>query len=254
VTVERYEELAENAELTPLGHAVEELRKVKDDDELDSLRTACDITDTALADVLPTLRAGMAEREIAIALERRMVDLGADQPGFETIVASGVNGAIPHHRAGDRVITGGDLVTIDFGARYRGYHADMTRTIMFGRPAAWQRELYDLVARAQREATAAAVPGADIPSVDAVARDMIAAAGHGDDFSHGLGHGIGLEIHEAPFVGYDKTGTLDRRVPVTIEPGVYVAGRGGVRIEDTIVVRDDGPQILTQTTKELLVL
>jgi Xaa-Pro aminopeptidase len=240
--------------MTPLGHTVERLRQVKDDDELEALRTACDITDAAFADVLPTMRAGMTEREIAIALERRMVDLGADQPAFDTIVASGDNGAIPHHRAGARVITGGDLVTLDFGARYRGYHADMTRTVMFGRPAEWQRELYDLVARAQREATAAAVPGADIPAVDAVARDMISAGGHGDDFSHGLGHGVGLEIHEAPFVSHDKTGTLDRRVPVTVEPGVYVPGRGGVRIEDTIVVRDDGPQILTQTTKELLVL
>jgi Xaa-Pro aminopeptidase len=241
-------------ELVPLGRAVEELRRVKDEDEIALLRRACEITDRAFADVLPMIAPGVTERDIAIALERRMVDLGAERPAFESIVASGPNGAIPHHRPGARAIEAGDLVTMDFGALYDGYHADMTRTVAVGRVADWQEDVYDLVATAQRAGRAAAVPGAEIKAVDAAARDIIEAAGHGGDYPHGLGHGVGLEIHESPLLGYDKTGKLDDRVAITAEPGVYLAGRGGVRIEDTLVVRTDGPQLLTKTTKELLVL
>lgn len=257
VTVERFEQLTEAAagvELVSLVRAVEELRRVKDESELALLAEACALTDRAFTEVLPAIRAGLTERELAVALERRMVDLGADRPAFESIVASGPNGAVPHHRPGDRTIAAGDLVTMDFGALYQGYHADMTRTVAVGQPAAWQRDLYELVHRAQRAGCAAARPGAETLQVDAAARQVIEQAGHGEEFPHGLGHGVGLEIHEAPLMGYDKTGTLGARVPVTIEPGVYVSGRGGVRIEDTLVVRADDPQILTQTTKELLVL
>jgi Xaa-Pro aminopeptidase len=255
VTVEAHGELAEVApELIPLGRAVEALRRVKDEEEIALLREACAITDQAFTDVHTMIAPGVTEREIAIALERRMVDLGAERPAFESIVASGPNGALPHHRAGTRAIEAGDLVTMDFGALYGGYHADMTRTVAVGRVADWQRAVYDLVATAQRAGCAAAVPGAEVGVVDAAARDIITAAGHGDDFTHGLGHGVGLEIHEAPLLGYDKTGKLVDRVPITAEPGVYLAGRGGVRIEDTLVVRADGPDLLTKTTKELLVL
>ncbi|GAA2100887.1 M24 family metallopeptidase [Actinomadura alba] len=255
VTVEAYGELTgAGPELVPLGRAVEELRTVKDEGEIDLLREACAITDQAFTDVHTKIAPGVTEREIAVALERRMVDLGAERPAFESIVASGPNGAIPHHRPGARAIEVGDLVTMDFGALYGGYHADMTRTVAVGHVAGWQRAVYDLVAAAQRAGSAAAVPGADVGDVDAAARDIIKAAGHGDDFSHGLGHGVGLEIHEAPLLGYDKTGKLVDRVPITAEPGVYLAGRGGVRIEDTLVVRADGPELLTKTTKELLVL
>ncbi|HEX2314324.1 MAG TPA: Xaa-Pro peptidase family protein [Thermomonospora sp.] len=257
VTVERHTELAEaggGLDLVPLGHAVEELRRVKDEEEIALLRQACAITDRAFETVLPTLRPGLTEREIAVALERAMVDHGADQPAFESIVAAGPHGAVPHHRPGDRPVAEGDLVTMDFGALYGGYHADMTRTVAVGRVAEWQREIYELVAAAQRAATEAARPGAETRDVDAAARDLIAAAGHGDDFPHGLGHGVGLEIHEAPLLGYDRTGRLTDRVPITAEPGVYLAGRGGVRIEDTLVVRADGPEILTKTTKDLLVV
>jgi Xaa-Pro aminopeptidase len=135
-----------------------------------------------------------------------------------------------------------------------GYHADMTRTVALGRVSSWQQEIYDLTRQAQQAGIDAAVVGADVAAVDAAARDLIKAAGYGDCFPHGLGHGVGLEIHEAPLLGYDKTGKLGDRVPVTAEPGVYLAGRGGVRIEDTLVVRASGPELLTQTTKELLVL
>ena len=255
VTVEDRDELTDKVpELVPLGRAVEELRRVKDEAEIAMLREACAITDRAFDTVLPLLRPGMTEREVAIALERTMVDHGADKPAFDSIVASGQNGAVPHHHPGDRVLAVGDLVTMDFGARYCGYHADMTRTIAVGRVADWQRDVYDLVRRAQQAGLDAARPEAETMTVDAAARDMIADAGHGPDFPHGLGHGVGLEIHEAPLMGYQRPGKLEDRVPVTVEPGVYLGGRGGVRIEDTLVVRRDGPQLLTQTSKELLVV
>ncbi|MBX6769689.1 MAG: aminopeptidase P family protein, partial [Actinomadura rubrobrunea] len=239
VTVEQHSGLAalaaDRLELRPAGRPVEELRRVKDEAELRLLAEACAITDRAFDAVLPMLRPGVTEREIAVALERRMVDLGAERPAFDSIVASGPNGAIPHHRPGDRALARGDLVTMDFGARYGGYHADMTRTVAIGAVADWQRDLYDLVRRAQQAAVDAVRPGAETAAVDAAARDLIKAAGHGDDFPHGLGHGVGLEIHEAPLMGYDRTGKLGDRVPITAEPGVYLAGRGGVRIEDTLV-------------------
>jgi Xaa-Pro aminopeptidase len=257
VTVEAHDALAaepDAPELVALGRAVEELRMVKDEEEIALLGEACAITDRAFDAVLPTIRPGVTEREIAIALDRAMVDLGAEQPAFATIVASGPNGAIPHHVPSDRVIEHGDLVTMDFGARQGGYHADMTRTIAIGAAGAWEREIYELVAAAQAAGVAAARPDAVTKEVDAAARDLIEAAGRGDEFPHGLGHGVGLEIHEAPLMGYDKTGKLTDRVPITVEPGVYVAGRGGVRIEDTLVVRADGPELLTKTTKNLLVI
>jgi Xaa-Pro aminopeptidase len=259
VTVEQHTGLAAKAgeaglDLTPVGRLIEELRLVKDEEELALLAEACAITDRAFDAVLPMIRPGVTEREIVIALERRMVDLGAQRPAFESIVASGPNGAIPHHEPGDRPLARGDLVTMDFGALYGDYHADMTRTVAVGAVAGWQRDVYDLVRRAQQAAVEAAVPGAETKAVDAAARDLIAAAGHREHFPHGLGHGVGLEIHEAPLMGYDRTGKLMDRVPITAEPGVYLAGRGGVRIEDTLVARTGGPELLTKMTKDLLVL
>ncbi|MGW0063359.1 M24 family metallopeptidase [Streptosporangium sandarakinum] len=251
-------------DLLRLSGLVESVRRVKDEEEIGLLRTACELTDRAFAELLPTLRPGLTEREVARTLERLMADLGADAPAFATIVASGPNGSIPHHSPSDRPLARGDLVTMDFGARYGGYHADMTRTVAIGEPAGWQRELYDLVRAAQRAGREAVRPGAATHEVDAAARDLIAEAGHGGHFGHGLGHGVGLEIHEVPFLSPAPAAAktepgrgharLEDRVPVTVEPGVYIPGRGGVRIEDTLVTRDDGPELLTRTTKELLVL
>ena len=257
MTVEARDELAatlDGTELVTLGRAVEELRTVKDEDEIASLREACAITDRAFDAVLSQVTVGRTEREVALALERTMIDLGAEGLAFDSIVASGPNGAIPHHSPSGREIERGDLVTMDFGARYGGYHADMTRTVAVGEPGDWQREIYDLVAAAQRAGLEAARTGVRAGEADAAARDLIDAAGHRDDFTHGLGHGVGLEIHEAPLLGVGRNGKLTDRVPITVEPGVYVAGRGGVRIEDTLVVRADGMELLTKTTKELLVI
>ena len=259
MTVERHSELAAldgGPRLVPLGRVVEQLRIVKDETEIALLARACAITCEAFDDVLPAIVPGRPERELAILLERAMIDRGAEAVAFDTIVASGPNGAIPHHSPGERSFAAGDLITIDCGARYGGYHADMTRTVALGEPTGWQREIYEVVAAAQLAGVAAAIPGADVADVDATARDMIEAAGYGDHFQHGLGHGVGLEVHEAPIIGYGRTGRLTKRVPVTIEPGIYLPGKGGVRIEDTLVVAaSPGPaEILTRTTKELLVL
>jgi len=266
VTVERHEALAATeglALLVPLGHAVERLRVTKDEDELALLARACAITGEAFDRAVTRIRAGMTERELAVLIERAMVDAGAEKPAFDTIVASGPNGAVPHHAPGDRRFEPGDMITIDCGARYGGYHADMTRTVVLGQPAAWQRDVYALVAAAQRAGIEAAVPGAAAAEVDAAARDIIEAAGHGEHFGHGLGHGVGLEIHEAPILGVARPGTLGDRVPLTVEPGVYLPGMGGVRIEDTLVVRSAGEfaasrDLLTTTQTvtpgELLVL
>lgn len=258
VTVEAHDELTRidgAPELLPLGRAVEALRTVKDDDEIAMLREACAIGDHALLDTLDTVAPGQTEREVARRLEAAMVELGADGVAFETIVATGPNSAVPHHRPTDREIERGDLLKLDFGALYRGYHADCTRTVVVGRqPEDWQREIYEVVRRAQRAGRHALCAGADVRDVDAAARTVVADAGYADQFPHGLGHGVGLEIHEAPMMGYQASGRLAARTPVTVEPGVYLPGRGGVRIEDTLVVGDGAPDLLTTTPKDLRVL
>jgi Xaa-Pro aminopeptidase len=261
MTVATHLRLATEADgvlLEPFGQIIEELRTVKDAEEISLLARACQISSRALEELLPEIGPGLTERQVATAVERRMVDLGAEALAFDTIVASGPNGAFPHHRAGERVLERGDLVTIDFGARVGGYHADMTRTLCLGEPAQWQRDVYDLVARAQRAGMEAARPGAELTDVDGAARDVIDDAGHSEHFQHGLGHGVGLEVHEAPMLGYGTPGRLAARVPVTIEPGVYLPGMGGVRIEDVLVVGDDGAfaptDLLTTTTRDLLIL
>ncbi|MCI0688833.1 MAG: aminopeptidase P family protein [Sporichthyaceae bacterium] len=261
VTVDLHKKLVETAEgvqWISAGTLVESLRVVKDEEEITLLREACAISDRALAELTDGLVLGRTERQIAQELERRMIDHGADGIAFETIVAAGPNSASPHHVPTSRRVEAGDFLKVDFGALYRGYHADETRTFVVGRePANWQVEIYDLVFAAQKAGREALVSGADIRDVDRAARSVIEEAGYGEQFPHGLGHGVGLEIHEAPLMGYNQTGKLAARTPVTVEPGIYLPGRGGVRIEDTLVVRDatDGrPELLTMTTKELLVL
>ena len=248
---------AERTELIHLGRAVEALRAVKDDGELLFIREACAMSCRALDDLWAAGGlTGRSEKDVARELENRMYGHGADGVAFETIVASGPHSAVPHHRPTERLIAAGEFVKIDFGALYRGYHADCTRTVIIGtEPAAWQREIYDVVADAQRTGREALSVGTECIAVDKAAREVIEAAGYAEQFSHGTGHGVGLEIHEAPTLGAWATGTLADRMPVTVEPGIYLPGLGGVRIEDTFVVRDvGGPELLTTTTKELLVL
>jgi Xaa-Pro aminopeptidase len=242
--------------LVASSRPVEALRLIKDETEIAALRAACAAADTALAGLLAEggLRPGRTECEVARDLEARMVAAGAAGPSFETIVATGANSAVPHHRPTDAQLCVGDLLKLDFGALVEGYHSDMTRTVVLGAPAGWQRELYDLVAAAQAAGRIALRAGAEVRDVDAAARDVITHAGHGEDFVHGLGHGVGLQIHEAPALSQFGLGTLAAGMAVTVEPGVYLAGRGGVRIEDTLVVSDGEPELLTLTTKDLVVV
>ncbi|GAB3442494.1 M24 family metallopeptidase [Actinophytocola sediminis] len=258
VTVDELDTLraAGDVELVRAPGLVEQLRVVKDDTEIEALRMACAAADRALADLIEHggLRAGRTEREVARELEGRMLDHGAAGPSFESIVATGANSAVPHHRPTDAELHTGDLVKLDFGALVDGYHSDMTRTFVIGQPADWQRELYDLVAAAQAAGRAALRVAAEVRDVDAAARGVVEDAGRGAEFVHGLGHGVGLEIHEAPALAKTGEGRLSAGMAVTVEPGVYLSGRGGVRIEDTLVVRDGDPELLTLTTKQLVVV
>jgi len=240
---------------------VEQLRAVKDGGEIDLLRSACAVADQALAELIIAggIAPGRTEREVGLDLDERMRKLGAAGPAFETIVAAGPNSAIPHHRPTARPLAIGDFLKLDFGAAVAGYHSDMTRTYVMGQPADWQLEIYRLVKMAQSAGRDAAVVGASGADVDAAARNLIAAAGYGPSFSHGLGHGVGLEVHEAPSLARGQPGIIRADMCVTVEPGVYLPGRGGVRIEDSGVVRGQGSakpgyEALTLTPRDLVVL
>ncbi|WP_086823457.1 Xaa-Pro peptidase family protein [Allokutzneria sp. NRRL B-24872] len=247
---------ASGAELVRAAGLVEQLRLIKDEAEVEALRMACAAADRALAALVEHggLRPGRTELEVARELESRMLEHGAAGPAFETIVAAGANSAVPHHRPTGAVLRRGDFVKIDFGALVDGYHSDMTRTFALGEVADWQREVYELVAAAQAAGRGALAVGTKVSDVDAAARAVIEAAGHGERFLHGLGHGVGLQVHEAPALSKVGVGTLAAGMAVTVEPGVYLAGRGGVRIEDTLVVRAGAPELLTLTTKDLVVV
>jgi Xaa-Pro dipeptidase len=255
LTLDGYDVLARAAnevELMRCGPLVEGLRVVKDEAELAALADACAISDRAFADLLEAIRPGRTERELARALDGLMLDHGAEECSFDTIVAAGPHAALPHHRPGNRAVESGDLVLFDFGAACGGYHADMTRTVAVGSPAAWQDEIYAAVAEAQRAGRAALRPGARAGDVDEAARRVVEQAGHGEAFVHGLGHGVGLQVHEAPALRKDGEDVLAALTPVTVEPGIYLVDRGGVRIEDTVVVRGRGADSLTTTTRALL--
>jgi Xaa-Pro aminopeptidase len=259
VTVDGYDALAKaagDAELVRASGTVEALREVKDDGEIALLRLACEAADAALADLVEHggLKPGRTERQVGRELEALMFDHGADAVSFETIVAAGPNSAIPHHRPTDAQLRSGDFVKIDFGAVVGGYHSDMTRTFILGHGEKWQLEIYELVATAQRAGRDALAPGASLRDVDAASRQVIADAGYGDQFGHGLGHGVGLRIHEAPGINSAAIGTLRAGSAVTVEPGVYLPNRGGVRIEDTLVVGPNGPELLTRFPKELAIV
>ncbi|WP_020658106.1 M24 family metallopeptidase [Amycolatopsis benzoatilytica] len=257
VSVEEHEALKvsfDRVELIRTPGLTEQLRLVKDETEIAALRQACAAADRALADLIEAggVRPGRTEQEVARDLENRMLDHGSSGVSFESIVAAGANSAIPHHRPTGAALRTGDFVKFDFGATVDGYHSDMTRMVVLGEPADWQREIYELVHRAQAAGCDAVRPGAEVSDVDRAARSTIADAGYAEQFSHGLGHGVGLEVHEAPSLAAAGVGTLSAGMAVTVEPGVYLAGRGGVRIEDTLVVRDSGPELLTLSTKDLV--
>ena len=239
-------------ELVPTSGLVEAHRLVKDDGEVARIEVACAIADAALASVAPTLEDGPTEAAFALRLDTEMRRLGADDVSFETIVASGPNGSRPHHVPTDRVIRKGDLVVIDFGALVDGYHSDMTRTVAVGGVAALddtQRRMVEVVGASQAAGVAMVAPGVAASEVDRACREVIAEAGWADAFVHGTGHGVGLDIHEDPRVSGTGDATLDAGHVVTVEPGVYLPGHGGVRVEDTVVVTPTGRRTLTRAPK-----
>ncbi|MER7681687.1 aminopeptidase P family protein [Streptomyces sp. NPDC096934] len=250
--------VAPRLRLSDLGAAVEQLRVIKDEEEISCLRIGAEIADQALGELLESILVGRTERHLALELERRLVDHGADGPAFATSVGTGPNSGRCGHRPTDRRVEEGDFLSVCLGATYRGYRCEVGRTFVIGTsPADWQIALYDLVFAAQRAGREALVPGAAYRDVDRAARQVLDSAGYAEALPSLTGHGVGLEIDEDPQLAPAAMGKLDACVPVTVEPGVHLPGRGGVRIDDTLVVRpeaDGGPELLTITTKELLAL
>jgi len=236
-------------EIKEAGGLVENLRITKDGEELLCMTEAARIADVAFAKVLPGIVPGVTERQIALQLEYAMKNMGAEGVAFSIIVASGVRGALPHGVASDKQLEKQDMVTIDFGAVFQGYHSDITRTVVLGEPNSKQEEIYNICLEAQTKAIKAVRSGIVASEVDKVARDIITDKGYGDCFGHGTGHGLGLNIHEKPKLSQRDDTILRQGMTVTVEPGIYLPDWGGVRIEDTVVVEENGCKILTGTEK-----
>lgn len=245
-------ELGDDVELVPVGSLVDDLRVVKSDAEIAIIERAIHLTDQAFEQVEPTIKAGDTEREIAWRLDSVMRELGAEGPAFPTIVASGPNAALPHHRPSDRAIGPGEPIVIDMGAYLDGYCADLTRTVWVGEADDRLREIYPIVLRALEAASAQIKAGITGREADAIARDIITEAGYGEAFGHSLGHGLGVRVHEAPSLSKRYDQPLPAGSVVTIEPGIYLPEWGGIRIEDVGVVGDDGVRILTRAAKRQL--
>ena len=241
----------DEVELVAAGGLVEELRAIKDPQEIDRIRAAAHLADRALEDVLERGLAGRTERDVAIDLEFTMRRMGAEAASFAPIIAAAAHGALPHAQPRDVEIPSGTLVVVDWGAQLDGYASDCTRTFATGELDPRDREVYELVKRAQEEALAAVRPGPTGREVDAIAREIIDSAGHAEHFGHGLGHGVGLEVHEGPRLSKQGETALAAGMVVTVEPGVYVPGAVGVRIEDLVAVTEGGHEVLNGLTKDL---
>ncbi|VDH00151.1 Xaa-Pro dipeptidase [Lysinibacillus sphaericus] len=242
------------AELVPTAGLVEKLRIIKTPGELEVLKQAAKIADDAFTHICGFIKAGMTELEVANELEFFMRKQGATSSSFDTIVASGIRGALPHGVATDKKIETGELVTLDYGALYNGYISDITRTVAVGEPSEKMREIYEITLTAQKLAVEGIKPGMTGIQADAIARDYIASKGYGEAFGHSTGHGIGLEVHEAPGLSFRSETVLEPNMTVTAEPGIYLPGIGGVRIEDDLVITENGCERLTHCTKELQIL
>ena len=242
-------ETTNHPELIPTSGIVEQLRVYKDADELALLAKAIEIADEAIDEVSPRIEPGITEEGVAWELEKAMRERGAEMISFDTIVGAGANGALPHHRADDTVIKPNDAIVIDMGAKYEGYCSDLTRTIFVGEPDAKFRRIYDIVLQAQLAAEEQVRAGMTGEEADAIARDIIAEAGHGDDFGHSLGHGVGLAVHEFPRLGPRAEDTLEDGMVFTIEPGIYLPGWGGVRIEDIVVMENGRARVISKAKK-----
>ncbi|KUO68746.1 MAG: hypothetical protein APF77_14665 [Clostridia bacterium BRH_c25] len=257
VTYELYEKLAkglEGVKPVPTSQLVEGIRYVKDEGETECIRNAAKIADEAFEEILKYIKVGVTEKDIERELQYLIKKKGAEDIGFPIIVASGKRSSLPHAIPSDKSIEKGDFITMDFGAMYKGYRSDMTRTVVVGEADEKQREIYNIVKAAQAEGVLAIKAGVSGKIPDDCARGYIENAGYGDFFGHGLGHGVGLDIHEEPFMSQSCKKTLVEGNVITVEPGIYLPDWGGVRIEDTVLVKADGAEILTKASKELIVL
>ncbi|MDQ7842925.1 MAG: Xaa-Pro peptidase family protein [Armatimonadota bacterium] len=255
LTYKQYDDFSRRlapASLVPID-GVDRLRWVKDREEIERITRAVEIADRAFAHIRGMLRPGAVERDLAIEMEFFMRRQGAEKEAFETIVASGPRSALPHGRASDRALGAGEFVTLDFGAMVDGYVSDCTRTVVLGETTPRHEEIYGIVLRAQQEALAGLRPGMTGREADALARNVIAASGYGEAFGHSLGHGVGLAVHEGPTLSPREEAVLSPGMVVTVEPGIYLPGWGGVRIEDLVVITADGCRVLTRAPKELSV-
>lgn len=245
-------DLYPEVDFIPIKGLVETLRIVKEPEEVKAIRRAAELAGVVFAEVLDYIKPGVMEREVAAEVEYRLKRRGSETIPFDTIVASGERGAMPHATAGERRICPGDLVVLDLGAVCDGYASDMTRTVVVGPPSRKQWKVYHLVVQAQRVAMDYARAGIGCAELDARARDLIAEAGYGPNFGHSLGHGVGLEVHEAPRISSKSKLTLQAGMVVTIEPGVYIPGWGGIRVEDVVHITENGCEIITSVSRELI--
>ena len=241
-------------ELVPVSSLVEQLREIKDETEVELIQQAIEITEAAFEHILTYIKPGMTEIKVANELDFFMRERGASGVSFDTIVASGIRSAMPHGVASDKVIEQGDMVTIDFGCYYKGYISDMTRTFAVGDPGEELKKIHQIVLDANLKVTAAAKAGMTGAELDAIARDYITEQGYGEAFGHSTGHGIGLEVHEGPGISFKNNQPLVVGNMITNEPGIYIPGLGGVRIEDDLLITESGNRNLMKSTKELIIL
>lgn len=255
ISYDTYQQLNTNhINLVSIGDAIETYRQVKSPEEISNIKQAAKIVDKTYDYILTIAKAGMTEKELKAYLESKMLHLGAEGTSFDTIVASGHRGALPHGVASDKIIEKGDMVTLDFGAYYNGYCSDITRTFAIGDPDPKLKEIYNIVLNSQIKAINEIKPGMTAKEADDLSRDYIQKHGYGNAFGHSLGHGIGLDIHEGPLLSQNSDDTLKINNCVTIEPGIYVDGLGGVRIEDDILITENGCELFTKCTKDLIIL
>lgn len=253
-TYRKYESDLKPCELVPVKGMVEDLRMFKDDGELEVMKAAADLADKTFLHMLELLKPGVSEWDMALELETFMRKHGASGPSFETIIASGERSAMPHGVASSKIMQNTEFVTMDFGALLNGYCSDITRTVFLGEPTAKHREIYDIVLEAQMHTLEHLKPGMTGREGDALARDIIARYGYGEQFGHSTGHGLGMEVHEQPRLSKLSDTVLQPGMVVTVEPGIYIPGFGGVRIEDDVVITDTGVRRLTESTKDLITL
>ncbi|MHB1419257.1 MAG: M24 family metallopeptidase [Bacillota bacterium] len=257
ITFQEHQSLTERmagVELVPVLDLTEGLRLVKDDQEVEIISRAVKLADDAYENILGYLNSGVMERDVALELEYHMRKNGAQKASFEFIVASGTRGSLPHGVASEKLLVPGELVTMDFGAVYEGYCSDITRTVAIGPPTDRQKEIYQVVLEAQLRAEKAIRAGISCAEIDHIARDYITASGYGDNFGHALGHGVGMGIHEAPRLAAVDQTMLETGMIVTVEPGIYIEGWGGVRIEDMVLVQENGCLVLTGSRKDLVII